>query len=85
VVDLDARAVPAETHLRQVFGLTLAESRLLARLAHGEALETAADLLQIAKETARTQLKAVFAKTEAGRQAELVALVTRLLSDSGGN
>jgi DNA-binding CsgD family transcriptional regulator len=65
--------------------LTPAESRLVARLGHGEALETAADFLNIAKETARAQLKAAFAKTGTGRQPELVALITRLLSDSGGN
>jgi DNA-binding CsgD family transcriptional regulator len=40
--------------------LTNAEARLAARLAHGIALEAIADELQIAKETARTELKAVF-------------------------
>jgi DNA-binding CsgD family transcriptional regulator len=81
VVDLDARAVPAETHLRQALALTPAEARLAQQLAGGEALDAAADLLQIGKETARSQLKAVFAKTDTSRQAELVALLARLLAN----
>jgi DNA-binding CsgD family transcriptional regulator len=85
VVDLGARTVPAVAHLRQVFGLTPAESRLVARLGHGEALETAADFLNIAKETARAQLKAAFAKTGTGRQSELVALIGRLLAERSEN
>jgi DNA-binding CsgD family transcriptional regulator len=81
IVDLDARPVPAETHLRQALGLTTAESRLATHLAGGEALDTCADLLQISKQTARSQLKAVFAKTDTSRQAELVVLIGRLLAD----
>jgi DNA-binding CsgD family transcriptional regulator len=80
VVDLDARAVPAETHLRHALGLTSAEARLAQQMAGGEALGTAANLLRIGKETARSQLKAVFAKTGTQRQSELVALIARLLA-----
>ena len=60
--------------------MTVAEARLAARLACGEALETIADDLKITKETARFHLKRVFAKTGVRRQAELVALFARLLS-----
>lgn len=59
--------------------LTPAEARLAARLASGEALETAAEALGIARETARNQLKAVFAKTGTSRQAELVALLAGVI------
>ena len=38
----------------------------------------AAASLGVSRETARTQLKAVFAKTNTRRQAELAALVARL-------
>jgi DNA-binding CsgD family transcriptional regulator len=85
ILDLEIRAAPAEAHMQRVFGLTSAESRLVVQLARGEALETAADLLQVSKETARTQLKAVFAKTETSRQSELVALIGRLLSERSGS
>ena len=64
--------------LMTLFGLTAAEARLASRLAAGDALETIADELGIAKETARNQVKAVFAKTRTHRQAELVAVLARL-------
>lgn len=82
LVDPGERRRPPEAALRDVFGLTVAEARLAARLACGEALETIADDLNIAKETARFHLKRIFAKTGVRRQAELVALFARLLSRS---
>lgn len=70
-------SLPPDT-LRGAFGLTPAEARLAARLAGGDTLEHAADALNVTKETARSQLKQVFAKTETHRQSELVALLARL-------
>jgi DNA-binding CsgD family transcriptional regulator len=80
VVVLDPEGLPAppEAALRAAFGLTSAEGRLAARLGTGESLNEAADALGIAKETARSHLKAIFAKTGARRQSELVALLGRL-------
>jgi DNA-binding CsgD family transcriptional regulator len=78
VTDLEARPVPREDALRSAFGLTPAEARLACRLAAGESLEEAAEALAIAKNTARIQLRAVFAKTGTARQGELVALLVRL-------
>jgi DNA-binding CsgD family transcriptional regulator/PAS domain-containing protein len=80
LVDPEERRRPPEAALRDVFGLTVAEARLAARLACGEALEMIADDLNVTKETARFHLKRIFAKTGARRQAELVALFARLLS-----
>ena len=60
------------------FGLTPAERRLAVQLACGLSLRQSADHLGITYQTARTQLKAVFAKTGTSRQAELVALLARL-------
>ncbi|MEX2697355.1 helix-turn-helix transcriptional regulator [Rhizobium mongolense] len=62
--------------LIRAFGLTNAESRLASLVASGQSLEDVAALLSISKETARNQLKAVFAKTKTHRQAELVAMLT---------
>lgn len=78
VADLDAAPVSLEPSLRQGFGLTAAEARLAALLADGGTLDEAAATLGIARETARTRLKAVFAKTGTSRQQGLVALLARL-------
>jgi hypothetical protein len=51
------------------------------RNATGEALDKVADRLNISKETSRTQLKSIFAKLGVHRQAELVAVLSTLLSD----
>lgn len=61
--------------LRILFGLTPAEARLAALLASGATLEQAADHCFISKNTAKVQLKSIFAKTGTGRQAELVKLI----------
>lgn len=59
------------------YGLTPAESRLAAALADGNSLGQAAETLGITYGTARIQLKAVFAKTGARRQSELVAMLLK--------
>jgi DNA-binding CsgD family transcriptional regulator len=60
------------------FNLSPAEARLAAIIAEGCTPEEAAEQLGIARETARNQLKAVFAKTGTHRQGELVALLPKL-------
>jgi DNA-binding CsgD family transcriptional regulator len=77
LTDLTLLSVPDETRLRLVFSLTAAEAKLAKTMASGNGIEAAAALLRVNRETARTQLKAVFAKTNTSRQAELVALVAR--------
>jgi DNA-binding CsgD family transcriptional regulator len=64
--------------MKQAFGLTVAEARVAEFLAMGGSIEHAAQELRISRETARNQLKAVFAKTGTHRQGELVALLARL-------
>lgn len=76
--DHERQALPPLAHVRAAFGLSAAEARLTEHLATGASLDDAAERLGIARETARSQLKAVFAKTGTGRQAELVALTSRL-------
>jgi len=66
---------------RRLYGLTMAEAALAARLVEGESPARAAEALGITTGTARTQLKRLFAKTETNRQAELV----RTLLMSGSN
>lgn len=57
------------------YGLTCAEARLASMMAEGNSLEDIAESLAVSIQTARSQLKSVFAKTGVRRQAELVALV----------
>ena len=72
------RPGPKPAVLAKVFGLTPAEAKLASLMAEGLSPEKAAEELKIARETARNQLKAVFAKTATHRQGELVALLSRL-------
>ncbi len=64
--------------LSALYGFTSAEAKLASLLADGLSLEVTASTLGISIQTVRSQLKAVFAKTQVSRQAELVA---RLLTD----
>jgi DNA-binding CsgD family transcriptional regulator/PAS domain-containing protein len=65
--------------IASTFGLTPAEARLLERLAQGQTLAEAAKALNIAETTAKTHLAHLFEKMGISRQADLVALVARLI------
>ncbi|MEL6062838.1 MULTISPECIES: helix-turn-helix transcriptional regulator [unclassified Methylobacterium] len=73
-----AGTVPAAAILQAAYRLTPAEARLAQALAGGEAIAEAASRFAITAATARSQLKAIFAKTGATRQADLVRLVAGL-------
>jgi DNA-binding CsgD family transcriptional regulator len=64
--------------LTGAFGLSPAEAKLAAILSGGIDLRTAAQELGVARDTARNQLKAIFSKTGAHRQSELVELLAKL-------
>jgi DNA-binding CsgD family transcriptional regulator len=71
---------PADpTLVRDVFGLTLGEARVAALVGSGVTLDDAAVRLGVAKETVRSLLKGVFRKLGVSRQAELVALLARMM------
>lgn len=61
-----------------MFGLTAAETRLIARLIAGDDLRDAAAHLRISTNTARTQLKSVFGKTGQRTQTSLLVFAARL-------
>lgn len=77
------RPTPADVQdtLRKTYGLTPAEARLAAALDGRASLNEVAERYGITSATARTQLKAIFRKTNTARQAELVRLI---LQTSGG-
>jgi DNA-binding CsgD family transcriptional regulator len=80
--DLVAERPPSEQVLSLGFQLTAAEARLASSLAAGEGIGAASAKLAIGRETARTQLRAIFSKTGTRRQAELTALLSRLHTPS---
>ncbi|OKO76347.1 hypothetical protein AC629_33000 [Bradyrhizobium sp. NAS80.1] len=61
------------------FGLTPAEARVLEQLAGGATVAEAAQDLGTSLYTAKTHLARIFSKTGAARQADLIALVHRLV------
>ena len=76
LTELLPRPGPLPGILINAFGLTPAEARLASLVASGASLDVVAAHLGITRDTARNQLKAVFAKTNTHRQAELVALLS---------
>jgi DNA-binding CsgD family transcriptional regulator len=77
----NGRRVATEQALREAFALTPREAQLARTLAKGAALAEAAAAHGVSRETARTQLKHVFAKLEVHRQAELVAKIRSLQAE----
>jgi len=78
MLDLDARPEPNPHTLQRMFGLTAAETRLALRLIRGEAPGDVAREQRLRMTTVRSHLASLFAKTQTGRQAELVALLCRV-------
>ncbi|MBL8659166.1 MAG: helix-turn-helix transcriptional regulator [Rhodospirillales bacterium] len=64
-----------QRRLRQLYGLSRAEARVVALLAQGYKLDATAESLGLVYETVRKHLKQVFDKTGCDRQAELVRLL----------
>lgn len=81
VIDPEATGAPSTAMLQSLYGLTRSEACLARRLVMGERLEDYADHAGISMNTARTHLKAVFAKTDIDRQADLVRVLAWALID----
>lgn len=75
IFPLGRRRVASAQQLISLFGLSPAEARLARALCHGETLEEYAEAQSVKLPTVRTQLRAVFAKTQTYRQVELVNLI----------
>lgn len=74
-------AGPSSESLRDRFQLTRAEAALAVQMVEGVALADAAAALDIAYNTARSHLRAIFAKTGTHRQVQLVTLLRSLDND----
>jgi DNA-binding CsgD family transcriptional regulator/PAS domain-containing protein len=77
------QAVPTDV-LRTLFGLSPAEARLALSVLEGNSLSETAELNRVSRETVKSQMSAVFAKTGTRRQGELVRLLSSVpvLKDS---
>jgi DNA-binding CsgD family transcriptional regulator len=75
---LGPRPGPPAAIVAKTFRLTPSEAKLACIIARGAPPDIAARELKISRETARNQLKSVFAKTDTHRQSELVALLLQV-------
>ena len=75
---LGPRPGPSAAILAKTFRLTPSEAKVACIIARGAPPDIAARELKISRETARNQLKSVFAKTDTHRQSELVALLLQV-------
>ncbi len=78
VSDPEQRHRPPASHLREIYGLTVAEAAVAGSIAKGQGVKDAAEALGVAPSTLRWHLQRVFEKTGTARQADLVRLVERL-------
>lgn len=87
LIDPEESPQPSFGILKQVFDLTRTEARVATDLLGSKTVEDIAEHAHVSPGTVRSQVKAVLAKTQTHRQAELVALLTRLalISESGPN
>ncbi len=76
VTPVNRKVVPAAEVLQGLFDLTPAEARVARGIAEGQSINAIAASGAVSRETIRTQLAAVLAKTGMNRQAELVSLLS---------
>jgi DNA-binding CsgD family transcriptional regulator len=78
LIDPEDCPQPSFSILKQVFDLTKTEARIATQLLCGQTMQEVAEHNGVSIGTIRSQTKAIFAKTQTNRQAELVGLLTRL-------
>jgi DNA-binding CsgD family transcriptional regulator/PAS domain-containing protein len=79
VTDLHADLAIADGELQALFGLTVAEIRVVRALLQGHQPRDAAEKLGVSVNTVRTQLASIFQKTATSGQNELLLLLMRML------
>lgn len=78
IIDLDMGPRPQPEVLRRLFGLTAAEAHLAMQISNGASPLTIARTNGVSITTVRSQLTAIFSKTDTTRQGELVSLLSRM-------
>jgi DNA-binding CsgD family transcriptional regulator len=69
---------------REVYGLTAAETRVLPGILEGRTAEEIAQSLGRSRETVRSQMKSVYAKTNTGGKVDLIRLMNGAGPSAGG-
>jgi DNA-binding CsgD family transcriptional regulator len=82
-VGVSADAQDGAAMVTAAFGLTPAETRVLASLLAGQSLAEAAAGLGITRDTAKNHLNRIFRKTGVTRQADLIRLAVGLIPPAG--
>ena len=75
ISDSEAGSLSTVEMLRTLYGLTQAEAELVQLLVSGHTVDEVAEIRGVTMNTARSQLKHVFAKTDTRRQGELIRLI----------
>jgi DNA-binding NarL/FixJ family response regulator len=81
ISDPDRTDTPSVEALRRAFDLTYREAQTAIAVADGHGLKAAAKSMGVAVTTARSQLQQAFVKTGTRQQAELAALVHRMVAN----
>jgi len=76
LVDAEQNETVTADVLRTLFGFSSAEARLALSVFGGNSLSETAELNRVSRETVKSQMSAVFAKTGTKRQGELVRLLS---------
>jgi len=84
ISDPDQASEPPTQIISRLFGLTPTEASLAMLLANGLTLDEASEQLGIKRNTTRTHLRAVFAKTGVTRQTGLVRLILKSAAPFAG-
>lgn len=69
--------------IKELFGFTPAEASLAILIANGLTLDEAAEEMGVSRNTIRTFLRAMFAKTGVSRQPQLVSLILKSVASLG--
>jgi DNA-binding CsgD family transcriptional regulator len=78
IADNRADEAVVRRNLEDVFGLTAAETRVALALLAGASPRSVAQRFDVSVNTIRSQMAAIFAKTETANQAALARLMVRL-------
>jgi DNA-binding CsgD family transcriptional regulator/PAS domain-containing protein len=78
IADSENQPIIPATWLQQLYGLTPAEAVVALALASGKTIGQIAEMNGVTKNTVRVQTQRILEKTGVGRQAELVALLSRM-------
>lgn len=80
IQDLSFPLLPKKILLKQMYGMTLAEARVAIDLIKGMAPKEIASEAGVAISTVRSQMKAIFSKTGASKQADLLRMLYPILT-----